>query len=231
MLTLKNLKSMVEPAPGKLVGMPSFRQLEESGTEIVVREMVSDIQITVYQNGYVACRRGKEATVFRLHDCGGYIYDTAIYSRESVLAKDVFENEQWYIRLYLEAEDRLNANYERKKRRHQVSLDSMVADYCRNMGDYTWDGQTDLLEREDMKQFKKFLKMMTEKQQRVILLYFVERKGTKDIAEELGVSYQAVSDMLKKAINRVRKKEGLPVSGIPRGVYNHSMRRMDTDEE
>ena len=32
---------------------------------------------------------------------------------ENAVGMDVFENERWYIRLYLEAEDRLNANYER----------------------------------------------------------------------------------------------------------------------
>ena len=61
---------MVEDEPRIKSRMTTIKQLEESETKILVREMVSDMQITVYQNGYVACRRGRDATVFRLKDCG-----------------------------------------------------------------------------------------------------------------------------------------------------------------
>ena len=82
MLTLKNLKSMVENVPNKKATVPGIRQLEESEARILVREMVSDMLITVYQNGYVACRRGRESTVFLLHDCGGYTYWGASVANE-----------------------------------------------------------------------------------------------------------------------------------------------------
>ena len=231
MLTLKNLKAMVENVPNKKAAVPGIRQLEESKARILVREMVSDMLITVYQNGYVACRRGRESTVFRLHDCGGYTYWGALEENEETVAQDVFENENWYIRLYLEAEDRLNANYERKQRHHQISLDGLYADRCSNMGDFTWDGLTDLIEREDVRQVKKFLGHMTPKQRHVIILYFIEQRGTKDIASELGVSYQAVSDMIKKAITRVRRREGINAVGIPRGVYNHCARKWGEEDD
>lgn len=221
MLTLKELKSMVV-GTAHFNGMPSIKQLERSDAEILIREMVSDIQITVYQNGYVVCCRGRDSTVFRLQDCGEYIYSAAVAEYENTVGYDIFEDDRWYIRLYLEAEDRLNANYERKQRHHQISLDDLNDAYCREIGDFTWDGLTELLKQEDVKQVSKFLKMMTGKQQRVITLYFIEQRGTLDIAAELGVSYQAVSDMVKKAITRVRRKEGIDISGIPRGVYNHS---------
>ena len=97
MLTLKNLKSMVENVPSKKAAVPGIRQLEESDARILVREMISDMLITVYQNGYVACRRGRESTVFRLHDCGGYTYWGALEENEETVAQDVFENENWYV--------------------------------------------------------------------------------------------------------------------------------------
>ena len=71
MLTLKNLKSMVENVPSKKAAEPGIRQLEESEARILVREMISGVLIAVYPKGYVACRRGRESTVFRSHDCGG----------------------------------------------------------------------------------------------------------------------------------------------------------------
>ena len=230
MLTLKNLKSMVKCETGKKAGMPTIKQLEESDAKILVREMVSDMQITVYQNGYVACRRGRDATVFRLHDCGGYTYGAAMAENEKAVEPDVFEDEHWYLRLYLEAEDRLNANYERKLRHHQISLDGLYADHCSSMGDYTWDGLTDLIDREEVAQVRKYLRHMTEKQRNVVILYFIEQRGTRDIADEFHVTPQAVSDMIKKAIIRVRRKEGIDAVGIPRGVYNCRTRRRGEDD-
>ena len=231
MLTLKNLKSMVEMEPGNRTAVPGIRQLEESKVKILVREMVSDMLITVYQNGYVACRRGQEATVFRLHDCCSYTYWAALAENEETVGPDVFEDERWCLRLYLEAEDRLNANYERKQRHHQISLDGLYADHCSGMGDFTWDGLTDLIDREDVRQVRKYLNLMTEKQKHVVILYFIEQRGTQDIATELGISYQAVSDMIKKAINRVRRKEGIHAVGIPRGVYNCRARKWGREDE
>mgnify|MGYP005802509291 FL=1 len=230
MLTLKNLKAMVENEPRIKTGTPTIKQLEESDAKILVREMVSDMQITVYQNGYVACRRGRDATVFRLKDCGVYTYGAAMAENENAVGMDVFENERWYIRLYLEAEDRLNANYERKQRHHQISLDGLYADHCSGMGDLTWDGLTDLIDREEVSQVQKFLNHMTDKQRRVVILYFIEQRGTRDIADEFAITPQAVSDMIKKAINRVRRREGINAVGIPRGVYNCRTRRRGEDD-
>ena len=230
MLTLKNLKSMVEDEPRIKSRMPSIKQLEEAETNILVREMVSDMQITVYQNGYVACRRGRDATVFRLKDCGVYTYGAAMAENEYAVGMDVFENERWYIRLYLEAEDRLNANYERKQRHHQISLDGLYADHCSGMGDLTWDGLTDLIEREEVEQVRKFLNYMTENQRLVIILYFIEKKSTQYIADTLKIKPPAVRDRIKKAIERVRRKEGIDAVGIPRGVYNCRTRRRGEDD-
>ena len=225
MLTLKSLKSMVEMGAGEKVTVPGIRQLEESQAKIVVREWVSDMLITVYQNGYVACRRGREATVFRLCDCGAYTYWAALEENEETVSQDIFEEERWSLRLYIEAEDRLTANYERKKRHHQISLDNLYAEYCSDVGDLTWDGLARLIDRERVEQVEEYLNLMTEKQRHVVRLYFIERKGTQDIADELGISYQAVSDMIKKAIGRVRRKEGIHAVGIPRSIYNCRARK------
>ena len=231
MLTLKNLKSMVENVPSKKAAVPGIRQLEESDARILVREMISDMLITVYQNGYVACRRGRESTVFRLHDCGGYTYWGALEENEETVAQDVFENENWYIRLYLEAEDRLNANYERKQRRHQISLDALYADHCCDMADFSRDGLTVLIQKETVVQARAYRRHLTEKQEEVVRLYFDEKMGTKEIADKLQKSPQAVSDMIKKAINRVRRKEGIKAVGIPRGVYNCRAKKWGEDDE
>ena len=52
----------------------------------------------------------------------------------------------------------------------------------------------------------------------------------RDIADEFAITPQAVSDMIKKAINRVRRKEGINAVGIPRGIYNCRTRRRGEDD-
>ena len=106
----------------------------------------------------------------------------------------------------------------------------MYADHFSGMGDLTWDGLTDLIDREEVAQIQKFLNHMTDKQRRVVILYFIEQRGTRDIADEFAITPQAVSDMIKKAINRVRRKEGINAVGIPRGVYNCRTRRRGEDD-
>lgn len=215
---------MIHNAPYSKKSLPSYRQMEVSGEEIIVCEKVSDILITVYRNGYVTCRRGKEKTVFRLDDCRDYTYGAALTENEQTVPSNVFENAQWYFRLFIEAEDRLNANYERHLRRYQYSFDDCDNDYCQFLSDNTWEGGNIFQKNEKKEQLKKYLKLMTPKQQRVVILYFVYSKGIEEIAAELGVTHQAVSDMLKKAIRRVRKKEGISAIEIPRGFYNRCMR-------
>lgn len=65
----------------------------------------------------------------------------------------------------------------------------------------------------------------------MVRLYFDEKMGTKEIADKLQKSPQAVSDMIKKAINRVRRKEGIKAVGIPRGVYNCRAKKWGEDDE
>ena len=165
------------------------------------------------------------------HDCGGYTYWGALGENEETVAQDVFDNENWYIRLYLEAEDRLNANYERKQRRHQISLDALYADHCCDMADFSRDGLTVLIQKETVVQARAYRRHLTEKQEEVVRLYFDEKMGTKEIAYKLQKSPQAVSDMIKKAINRVRRKEGIKAVGIPRGVYNCRAKKWGEDDE
>ena len=124
-MTLHTLKSLADHAPKKNRKVPGFKQLEACGSHIIVREMVGNLEITVFQNGYVACRRDKSTAVLRLHDCGDYYYQTPTADAPVYLPAKLFENENWYIRLYLESEDSLNKNYERKQRRRTISYVSV----------------------------------------------------------------------------------------------------------
>ena len=49
-MTLHTLKSLADHAPKKNRKVPGIKQLEACGSHIIVREMVGDLEITVYQN-------------------------------------------------------------------------------------------------------------------------------------------------------------------------------------
>ena len=78
MLTLRELRNMVEVA--EVEGrVPSVKALLGAKVPISVKELLSEqAEISVYQNGFVLYRVGKRATVFPLHSCKEYIYDSNI---------------------------------------------------------------------------------------------------------------------------------------------------------
>lgn len=203
MLTLKELRNMVEEAAVQ-ERVPSVRGLLESGVPIVVKEMLSgQTEISVYQNGLVLYRAGNHATVFPLHPCGDYIYDSAMAHIENIKA-DFFENENWYIRLLLEGEDRLAKNQDVRNGKKTVSYSCIAEDWdVLAMEDTLLDR---LIERDALEEI---LVLLTENQRYVVTRHYLNDVAQKEIARELGVTNQAVSDMIRKGICRIRREYGL----------------------
>ncbi len=79
MLTLRELRNMVEVA--EVEGrVPSVKALLEADIPIAVKEIVGEqTEIVVYRNGFVFYRVGNRATVFPLHPCREYIYESSLY--------------------------------------------------------------------------------------------------------------------------------------------------------
>ena len=111
MLTLKELKKVVKVA-GMTKRVPSEKALEKE--EIVVKEILSgECDITVYANGYVLYRENGKKTIFPLHSCKDYQYMDVKEDR-SIMNEEFFDNENWYIRLLMEATDRMEINQARR---------------------------------------------------------------------------------------------------------------------
>ena len=73
MTTLREMMDKVEKAEWR-ERVPSVRVILESESQVVASErMGEDIELTVYDNGYVIYRSGKYATVFPLHNCLEYV--------------------------------------------------------------------------------------------------------------------------------------------------------------
>ena len=128
MLTLRELRNMVKVA--EVEGrVPSVKALLEAKVPIIVKELLSEqAEVSVYQNGFVLYRVGKRATVFPLHSCKEYIYDSNIEALTNINER-FFDNENWYIRLILEGEDRLVKNQEVRNGKKTISYSAVAEDW------------------------------------------------------------------------------------------------------
>lgn len=177
--------------------VPTAKQLLESGTEIIVKEVLTrDTTICVYTNGFVLYRAGKHYTVFSIEDCGLYSYES-VKDDFLVYEASFFENENWCVRLIMEAEDRLERNQNRIKSNHKVcSYDRMVEE-----GGEIESGEEDILETLVKDDFiKRMLGKLNERQREIIYLFYFEQWRQQDIAEYFGVSQQSVSDMIRRVL-------------------------------
>lgn len=198
MLTLQELKKCVTiPELDKKI--PTAKQLRESGSVVVMEKVGEDTELCVYQNGYVLYRVCKHSTVFPLYLCGDYLYVSG--KNVICLTEQFFENEKWSLRLMLEGEDRLNRNQDEKERRWNTSC-NVIADRWITEDDFIETVLEHLTEQEMIDEFSLFL---TDRQKVIVWKYFFEKKTQRQISEELGVSKSAVSIILSKAIQRIRK--------------------------
>lgn len=199
MLTLQELKQIVD-APGQEQKIPTAKNLKVTGTVIVKRRLGEDAEIAVYKNGYVLYQIGSHTTVFLIHSCHEYLYESGkgTYS----IDKQLFEREAWYMRLVLEGEDRLNRNRESNEQSKLVSY-SAVSEEWRVM-EQAGDSVLELLINNET--VEELLKLLTEQQRMVICQFFFCQKTQKQISKELGITAPAVSRILSRAIQRVRRK-------------------------
>ena len=196
MLTLKELRGMVTVTESE-DSVPTAKQLLESGAEVIVKEALTrDTTISVFANGFVLYRAGKHYTVFSIEDCGTYGYES-VKDAFQVYEASFFDNENWYVRLIMEAEDRLERNQDRIKSNHKVcSYDRMVEEGSEIESDE--EGILESLVKDDL--IKRMLEKLNERQREIIYLFYFEQWRQQDIAEYFGVSQQNVSDMIRRVL-------------------------------
>lgn len=199
MLKLGELKKQVQMVEcGERV--PTVKALMRMGSPVVVKEVLGkSVEITVFRNGYVLYMAEGRKTVFPLHDCSGYRYESADQGGME-LSDTYFEQENWYIRLVLEGEDRLQKNQDVRIGSKRISYDAVAEDWevmCRD------DEELDYLILKES--ILKVMEGATPSQKKIFQKYFFEEKTIKQIAEELGISSQAVSVHLKKAVSRMKQ--------------------------
>ncbi len=221
MLTFRELLELV-PVADKRENVVSAKSLLESNIPIVAREMLGEVLhdpelvITVYANGYVVYQNKTHRTFFPLHSCGEYVYDSA-YSDSNIVNKigrDTFDNENWYIRLILEGEDRLVHNYESRVGKREVSYSAVAEDWSL-LGYEERLYEPPVREKSYEEVIEELIDLLTENQFYVVHRFCLEKVGQKELAEELGISVQAVSDTIQKARRRI--KNAYDVTLVKRG--------------
>lgn len=200
MLTLKELKKIVKVADVEK-RIPSVKSLKEH--KVVVKEMINaDTTISVYDHGYVLYTAGNQSTVFPLHSCDDYEY-VSVTGDNKEFNKEFFDNENWYIRLLIEAEDRMAYSQSKISTNHGVFSNSDVTDDAEIMRGSSKDFVDDVIDREIL---HVLIKELTERQKMVLNLVYFEEMRQQDVADYLGIKQQSVNDLLNRALKTMKKK-------------------------
>ena len=200
MLTLKELKKIVKVADVEK-RIPSVKSLKE--LKVVVKEMINaDTTISVYDHGYVLYTAGNQSTVFPLHSCDDYEY-VSVTGDNKEFNKEFFDNENWYIRLLMEAEDRMAYSQSKISTNHGVFSNSDVTDDAEIMRGSSKDFVDDVIDREIL---NALIKELTERQKTVLNLVYFEEMRQQDVADYLGIKQQSVNDLLNRALKTMKKK-------------------------
>ena len=200
MLTLKELKKIVKVADMEK-RIPSVKSLKEH--KVVVKEMINaDTTISVYDHGYVLYTAGNQSTVFPLHSCDDYEY-VSVTGDNKEFNKEFFDNENWYIRLLMEAEDRMAYSQRKISTNHGVFSNSDVTDDAEIMRGSSKDFVDDVIDREIL---HALIKELTERQKMVLNLVYFEEMRQQDVADYLGIKQQSVNDLLDRALKKMKKK-------------------------
>ena len=200
MLTLKELKKIVKVADVEK-RIPSVKSLKEH--KVVVKEMINaDTTISVYDHGYVLYTAGNQSTVFPLHSCDDYEY-VSVTGDNKEFNKEFFDNENWYIRLLMEAEDRMAYSQSKISTNHGVFSNSDVTDDAEIMRGSSKNFVDDVIDREIL---NALIKELTERQKMVLNLVYFEEMRQQDVADYLGIKQQSVNDLLNRALKTMKKK-------------------------
>ena len=197
---LKELKKIVKVADMEK-RIPSVKSLKEH--KVVVKEMINaDTTISVYDHGYVLYTAGNQSTVFPLHSCDDYEY-VSVTGDNKEFNKEFFDNENWYIRLLMEAEDRMAYSQSKISTNHGVFSNSDVTDDAEIMRGSSKDFVDDVIDREIL---NSLIKELTERQKTVLNLIYFEEMRQQDVADYLGIKQQSVNDLLNRALKTMKKK-------------------------
>ncbi len=211
-MTLQEVFNAI-PATQYSKRVPSVSKLVEENTPVIRDELDEDASATIYNNGYVVYESGEFATVFPLHVCRDYVYSGA--EGASTVPFSEFADQPWQIRIFMEGKDRLVHNQRNRMEGRTVSIDAYDTELMwAELSDKGRGDPLRILEerntrQEEIETLYKNLEKLTPHQREVLILCVVKGKKREEVAKEMGLTHQAVTDCLMKAIRRLRRIYGV----------------------
>ncbi len=188
---------------------PGVRQLRLREPRIAVMEVPRNGICEVYVNGYAVYDNGNRRVVIWVPDCGVVTYyfaglidkEKEYLAQSNEIGMDVLGELPWYDAILLAGEERIQYNMDHPKSRGNTS----DADFDDAPPAASWAGATRFpnpeqayLEKEAAEERRKAL---TEKQREAYELYYEQGYTQREIANDLGISHNAISARLNYVNN------------------------------
>lgn len=213
-----------KPAEGtlqKAKRRPGAVQLRTSVPRIAVIETGKGGLLEVFNNGYAIYDNGNRKVVLWVPDCGSATYyftglrdnEKEYLNQSSEIGLDVLGDLPWYNALIIAGENRIEYNMDHPKSKGNTS-DFDIADVDTKPATH-WVGachfdspEEAYLKKEAAEEKRKEIrKSLSIKQNEVFWLYYEEEHTVEEIANRLGVSFQAVAERLKSGRKNLKKNK------------------------
>ena len=193
-MTLRELMNRADKA-AYTKQVPTVMALMETESPVIASErMKDDIEATAFQNGYVIYQNGDRATVFALADCYKAYVEVDQMGVEHALPFEIFADQLWQIRVFMEGERRLVHNSNNRRRFVGEILQMLCEKESRE---------------EELQKLYDCMEAMTEKQRFILVECVVKGRMHMDVAKEMGTSRENVSKSLRRSMARLRNSFGV----------------------
>ena len=204
-ITFKTLRSMVRSTIGK--NKPTAKYLRENEKPVAIS---ADGSMAVYPSGFVTYKSVTGSTVVNLAECGSYTYTfydggDGLPEKQTVPA-EALDQMEWSVVVALRgeeqaAENNMNRTGDRMGNRKYAYEDG--TDPWEQLENQTEEDVLERIVRQDS--IAELLDCLTDRQRRIVKLYFFEQLTQQQIADALGIRQQSVTDALRAALKRMRK--------------------------
>lgn len=196
MMTIRELLELVDEANEGRV--PTAKSLRNSGVEMILQERIEENStVSVYRNGYVICQIDRHVTVFPLKTSGKKSAESGDYS---YLRASDYPDFDCIAGLSIEGYDRISMNLDKAYEKKKVSYSQESEDWNVMAAP---ENEMDRVVDRDLIAW--LLNQITPRQKLYIQKYYFEDLDTTQIASQLGVSKQTVSEGIRTAIKKMRR--------------------------
>lgn len=203
-MSFGQLKQMLPSTAGQKLPVPLV--LEQNPPDILFRHENGDMAITVFTNGFYLYQRDRRRTVFAVDRCKQLIYryqDDAV----RIIPESRFSDGPCLIPLFLKGDERLNHNMDAYEEYQQAFSLSRSSDernealHEKSVEDRYFDGLEDF---EKEAKVQNALEQLTERQQQILHMYFVNGLKQDQIASILHISQPGVQKNINNALRYLR---------------------------